>query len=176
MDFLEEVKSNQNIVLEVHAGFHRDNVLKANKLVSDKFGHILYVTTTKPFTSMKAELEKEGIDLQKYRFVDCVSKKAALAGAGGNAIFVDSPKSLTELAIAISGVVKLKEVDLLFFDSVSPLLVYNDELKVVKFLHYLMVLIKENKTKGIFVIMANDLARKVVREIELFADVISWIE
>jgi len=176
MDFLKELDQNQNLVLEMEMGFHKADVLRANKLFSGKFNKITYVTSTKPFSSQKAELEKEGIDISKYQFIDCVSKKAGLGKDEGETIFIDSPRSLTDIAIAISKIIKEGNVDLIFFDSVSSLLVYNTELSVVKFLHYLMVLFKGSKTKGVFVIMKNDLSRKVVREIELFADVITWLE
>jgi len=176
MGLLKELAENQNLVLEFERGCYKPGLLAANKLVSKKFNSICYVTVSRPASSIMADLKKEGVDLKKYRFIDCVSKKSGLTKPLKQTVFITTPNSLTEIGIAINKALNSKKVDLLFFDTISSLLIYNNELESVKFLHSLTVQIKGTKTKALYLIMKNDLSKKVVREIELFVDGITWLE
>ncbi len=176
MNLLKEIKANQNLVLELERGSYKLGVLTVNKTLSSKFKPIAYITLTKPAKAIMETLEKEGVNLKNYHFIDCVSKRSGLEGSVEKTVFVAGPTSLTELGIAITKLIKEKKPGLLIFDSISSLLIYNDELKAVKFLHFLMTHIKGTNAKAVYLIMRSDLGKKVVRELELFADSIIWLE
>jgi len=176
MKLLDEMAANQNLVLELERGSYKTGLLTLNKEVLSKHKSVCYITLTKPADAVISDLEKEGININRYYFIDCVSKKAGLKTTTAKTTFVSNPTSLTELAIAVTKAIKQKKIDLLFFDSISSLLVYNSELSVVKFLHFLMIAIKGTEAKAVYLIMKSDLKRMVVKEIELFADTITWLE
>lgn len=169
MNLLKELKASQNLVLAWGRGQYKQGLLSANKAIAEKYKSICYITLTKPVRSVMSDLRRQGIDLKKYRFIDCVSKKAGLKKAR-KTVFVSSPKSLTALGIAVSKALKKRKPKVLFFDSISSLLVYNSELDVVRFLHFLMIAVKGTKTKAVYPMLKNDLEKKLVREIELFSD------
>ncbi len=176
MGFSKELVENQNVVLEFERGEYNCGVLTANSIVSGKFKSICYITMSKSATAVEEFLKKSGVDSKKYRFIDCVSKKTGFKKNTKKTVFISSPSSLTEIGIAVSKSFKEKKIDLLFFDSISSLLVYNNELDSVKFLHSLMVLVKGTKAKAVYLIMKSDLSKKVVRDIEIFSDSITWLE
>ncbi len=176
MRLLKELKANQNLVLELERGYYKSGLAGANKIVSDNFKSICYIALSKPASAVMDDLKKEGVDIKKYSFIDCVSKKSRLKKLPKKTTFISSPKALTELAIVVSKKLHDEKYDLVLLDSISSMLVYNNELNVVKFLHFVMIAIKATKAKAIYVIMRNDLGRKGMREIELFADNITWLE
>lgn len=176
MGLLKEIESNQNLVLELERGYYKTGLANANRVASKKFKSICYIALSKPASAVSQDLRAEGIETGKYSFVDCVSKKAGHEKPPRNTVFISSPKALTELAIVLSKKLHNDGPEMLILDSISSMLVYNDELSVVKFLHFLMVAVKGTKAKAVYLIMRSDLARKVVREIELFADNITWLE
>jgi hypothetical protein len=176
MGLLKELKANQNLVLELERGYYKSGLAGANKIASDNFNSICYIALSKPAAAVKDDLKKGGVDVKKYDFVDCISKKSRIKKLPKNTTFISSPKALTELAIVLSKKLHDEKFDMVLLDSISSMLVYNTELSVVKFLHFLMIAVKSTKAKAIYVIMRNDLARKGIREIELFADNITWLE
>jgi len=170
MELPKELKDNQNVVLVISEKTYKFSTLRMNKRIVSNFNSVCYITATEPAASITAIFGKEGVDLKKYHFVDCISKKTSLGAPLEQIRFVPAPTALTTLSIAITEAVEAEKSDLLFLDSISSLLLYNKELTIVKFVHALMNKVRETNAKGIFLILKSDLDKPLVKEIELFAD------
>ena len=131
MELLEMLKANQNLVVVATEKTHKSSILRVNKTLSKYFQSICYVAVTQSANTLIADFGKNGIDLKKYHFIDCISKKSGIKAISEQITFIPSPSALTNLGIAISKIMETKKSDLLFLDAVSPLLIYYDELSIV---------------------------------------------
>lgn len=119
-------------------------------------GNCLYVTLDRAPDDVRNNFQELRTDLSEKEhkkrlvFVDGFSW---LIGGSHEDYRVENLANLTELSIRIaSAACDLAGPILLIFDSVSPLLVYNPENVVVKFLQLLLARIKDWKGMGVYVL------------------------
>lgn len=134
-------------------------------IMLNKFSGI-YITAGRPYSVISENLKNSGIDIEKIFFIDCVTRmyfapKGVVLGKPGmemtqECLYLSSPANLTELAVAISqaiGMVKEPKNKFIFVDSLSMLLVYNDENTIIKFIHFLTTKVKLFGLIGIIMVM-----------------------
>ncbi len=95
-------------------------------LLNERKRQCLYITANKPFSKILLELKARKVDTAKLRFIDCVSRHAAQHEA---TVFV-APLA-AELSEKIASELGKKQV--VFIDSLSSLLLYNDEKTLQQF-------------------------------------------
>ncbi len=173
MDLLAQLKDSNNIVVKVSEGFYRDSVSGLNKSLGERYDKICYVSIARPVTSVIKDLKAGDVDLKNHYFVDCVSKKRNLREELRNTVYVESPSSLTKIHIGISKLMREHDTGLIFFDSISSLLIYNNGSDALGFLNNLMNEIRGTDTKGVYLIMRNDFESRLAKELEIFADEIT---
>ncbi len=107
-------------------------------------GDAVYVTFNKPAASL-AELFK-GIDHKnRMLFLDVISSHTGEKGSEmENAFFVSYPGDLTGVMVVLSRTLKMHQFRFLFVDSLSSVLIYNDERTTTRFLHALAAMCKQN--------------------------------
>ena len=129
-----------------------------------------YITTNKPFRKILENFLKNGIKAENLFFVDCVTKEREPAGERGIKVF--SSQNVTEITVLLDKAIKSKQHggEFIFLDSVSTLLVYNDEKTVEKFVHALLERIYHWKTKGIFVTVETRGNEITIENLALFFD------
>lgn len=95
---------------------------------------VLYVSLNKPYETVKAVLEKQGIATKKIFFIDCLAEPSGKALFPQNVIRIESPADLTSLEIAISEFLeKIKGEKSVLIDALATLLIYNSEELTIKF-------------------------------------------
>jgi archaellum biogenesis ATPase FlaH len=100
----------------------------------------VYVTTSKPFNAIKKEMSNV-MDSSSVFFIDCVSRAAGIQTKDPQCYFLDSPSQLEQLILEIVNIVKNKPKDnesFVILDTISSLLLYNDELLVAEFFTHLI--------------------------------------
>jgi KaiC/GvpD/RAD55 family RecA-like ATPase len=119
-------------------------------------GSCLYVTLDKAPDDVRSNFQELRTTLSEKEckkrlvFVDGFSW---LIGKSREAYHVENLANLTELSIRVSSAAyDLADPILLIFDSVSPLVVYNPENVVVKFLQLLLARIKDWNGMGVYVV------------------------
>lgn len=117
---------------------------------------VLYVSLDKSPDDIKNDLQHLGLNVslkssrKSIVFIDGFNW---LIGEFQEEFHVDNLGNLTELSIQIASAAEsLSEPPLLIFDSISPLLVYNPENVVVKFLQILLAKIRNWRGFGFFVV------------------------
>ncbi len=118
----------------------------------------IYVSLNKPLDSLILFLKKQGIEYKNVFFVDAVTKMTSgnlLKGA--NFCYIDSPKSLIDLSVAIESFIQKipAEKRFILIDSLSTLLVYNRASAVEKFVHSVSGKMRAWKVQGVFAIVKN---------------------
>lgn len=89
-----------------------------------------------------------------------------------NAVFVGSPKDLTDISIATTMAIKSvpKGYRLLFIDSISTLGLYNDAGTVAKFTHFLINKMRELKCTGVIISLEKETDEKMISQLSQFCD------
>ena len=81
--------------------FHEDTVKLVSVLVGKKLGGI-YVTTSRPSSHIRAELEEAGADLSDLYFVDLVSMTVGGNTSDARTLFIESPTMLESILLNIT--------------------------------------------------------------------------
>jgi hypothetical protein len=153
-------------------------------IMLNKFSGI-YITTGRPYSVISENLKNAGIDVGKVFFIDCVTRmylapKGIVLGKPGmemtqECLYLASPANLTELGIALSqAVIGIKEPKnkFIFVDSLSMLLIYNDENTVIKFVHFLTTKVKLFGLIGIIMVMEKGTKGDLLATMHELCDVV----
>ncbi|MFH1256480.1 MAG: hypothetical protein V1494_04250 [Candidatus Diapherotrites archaeon] len=150
---------------EVTISSFMDYFLNGKKL----FG--TYITTNKPFRKIMEKFLREGIKAENLFFIDCVTREAT-DNSRASGVKVFSSQNVTEMTVVLDKVVKSKKIggEFIFLDSVSTLLVYNDEKTVEKFVHAMLERIYFWRTKGVFITVETSSNKQTIENLSLFFD------
>jgi archaellum biogenesis ATPase FlaH len=99
----------------------------------------VYVTITKPYENIVKQFG-ELAESKNIRFVDCISRAAGISKTDPNCVYVESPSMLEKLGLEIINIFKTvdeKTNKYLILDSLSTLIVYNDQEIVTEFFYHL---------------------------------------
>jgi archaellum biogenesis ATPase FlaH len=99
----------------------------------------VYVTITKPYENMVKQFG-ELAESKNIRFVDCISRAAGITKTDPNCVYIESPSMLEKLGLEIINIFKTvdeKTNKYLILDSLSTLIIYNDQEIVTEFFYHL---------------------------------------
>ncbi len=113
---------------------------------------VLYITASKPAIKLQENLRDE--DRGSVFFIDLATGSGSdVSRRYGNALFIASPRELTELSIAVctSADVFGDRKRLVVLDNVATLAVANDERSVEKFVHFLTSRLRNAGDSGLII-------------------------
>ena len=129
---------------------------------------VVYVTVNKSFSTLIEHFQEEKIETSKIFIIDAISPGKQRAG---NAVFVGSPKALTNISITTTSTLKkLKTAKILIFDSISTLLVYNKFPVVKDFIAFITKEMKELKVTFVMTCIKEMTDKKTIAELTAFVD------
>jgi archaellum biogenesis ATPase FlaH len=99
----------------------------------------VYVTITKPYENIVKQFG-ELAESKNIRFVDCISRAAGITKTDPNCVYVESPSMLEKLGLEVMNIFKTvdeKTNKYLILDSLSTLIIYNDQEIVTEFFYHL---------------------------------------
>jgi hypothetical protein len=142
--------------------------------------HIIYVTTNKPNSHIVNLFRLEGLNSDRIFFVDCISKEIMpeISEEPENCLFVEGPQDITGISLAIhNGIEHLPGEKLLFLDSLSTLLLYNDANVVGRFSNFIINKLRVKGVSGVILALESDVGKDVLKNVESFVDeVIKHVE
>ena len=137
----------------------------------------VYISVNKPYFALTAEMTAQKIPTQNIFFLDCASGLMGKRPQEIDKTFILSgPTNLTELSITLSGLLssdKLKgkeDQTILFLDSVSTFLIYNDPNVVARFLHTISGRVRTHNIRGVFFSLHDDIERGAIASTVQFHD------
>lgn len=142
------------LIVSTQEKYNDTNIEILNLLCREQNLSGLYITLDRPYESISKMLSDSGIDVNNLFFIDLITKKRTkMPGRTKNCLFIPSPRSITDLGVAIDGAIgALKEGQkFLFVDSVSAMLLYNSVGTVKKFEHFLTIRMRSGNLKGILI-------------------------
>lgn len=159
----KELKENQIILFLIPAKEYDKKLKEMTNILSRKGRRICYITLRKPATALLQFFGKKNI-----YFVDATP--AAEERKGKNIIPVSSPRALSELNIETEKTISEKKINILIFDSLSALAIYQTPFLLTKFSHNLITSLRVKGIKGIFVCSKEDEKSNWFKDITMFVD------
>lgn len=140
---------------------------------TDRNALCLYVTVTRPASTIQNQLRKQGADTDNVFYIDCATP---LAGSGlkraENAVFV-KPQKLSDISISVTEALKSLPADrekILILDTLTTLMLYNDENVVSKFAHSLVTRLRERDITGVLLTVEEETDEDVKAQLTQFCD------
>jgi len=135
--------------------------------------NIIYVTTNKPYAHLMNEFKKNNVNTSKFFIIDCITKYVGqpLDESVQNCIFLDNPQALTTISIAMNESIKqITGKKILFLDSLSTLLIYNDAKTMAKFSNFIINQMRTYNVDLVIFALESDVSHQIVTEIQSFVD------
>jgi len=143
----------------------------------------VYISVNKPYFALTEEMKAEKIPTQNMHFLDCAS---GLLGKPPQelekTIILSGPTNLTELSITLSSILSSDKVKgkerqtILFLDSVSTFLIYNDPNVVARFLHTIAGRVRMHNIRGVFFSLHDDITKGAIASTVQFHDKVLRID
>jgi len=170
IDIKKELSEN-NIIMVI---IPNDVYNKYSKLIIKQLKElnepVCYLNSNMIIDELRGFLKKD-INTENFFIVDTVTKTVNLSPKDyNNVVYITDPSALTEMNIKIKRVFDNNKINLLFFDSVSSLLVYRNESYVVRSIKDVIMHIRKNKGRGIFMALEEDIKKGKLKDVESLVD------
>lgn len=170
VDLKKELDSYQIILSIMSNEYYNESIINMLKQLEN--GKICYVSLNKTSESLIKTFRSSRINTKNIFFIDAVSRSVGPEKECDSSILISSPYALTELGIAISEILKTGKFDIVVFDSLSTLSIYQKEKKdaAAKFASHIINKIRSNDNKGVFTCLENDANSELIKESSMFVD------
>ncbi|MFQ6129442.1 MAG: hypothetical protein ACE5OT_01360 [Candidatus Hadarchaeaceae archaeon] len=145
-------------------------IIDVAKQLARNYKHICYVSLNKLYDPLVKSLAAKKVNLDKFFFIDCISRGVTTPTKVKNCEFLSGPQALTEMHISISKNLKAKKSEALLFDSLSTLLVYEREVLVIRFVHGLIGAVRGVGSKAFLTVLEADTKGELVKNLSMFTD------
>lgn len=147
---------------------YREGMMNLIAFATRSFNKTCYVTFNDPYESIASRLD----DKQKSRlfFIDCVTSSIETPKSSNGVAFVSSPHALTEISIALKKVLKKGKIDFVVFDSISALLIHEQPMTVLKFVHSIILVCRKANRNASFVILEGGVSKELMKDLSMFVD------
>lgn len=141
------------------------------KVLNDNYNKILYVSLNKLYNAIKKNMLSNKIDSSKFLFIDCVTKTAVPnPDEHDDCYYVSAPNSLTEISVAISKKIQESYPDIILFDSLSTILIYEDDRVASQFVHALTNKINAYGINILYTILYAEKEQNLIKDLNMFCD------
>jgi len=139
------------------------------KLITDRKKNIggAYVTINRPYANIINIMAKNDIDHEKMFFVDCVTEEKKEAK---NCVFMRTPRSLTNIGIALEPVYDSNQHSFVFLDSLDALSIYHDPNMIIRFVRSLIEKVREKDMSGFMIGLSEETDKKIIDELSVVCD------
>ena len=156
-------------LIAVGARDYNDSIVELLKLLVTKMKwNGLYVSLNKQYKDILNMLQKERINQSRILFIDSISISPPKEANIENCVYNKSPQSLTSLSLTIAAAVTNADFDFIIFDSISTLLVYNNQKTVERFTQYIISKFKAFKLTGILLMVEEQDSEKLLPILQQF--------
>jgi len=117
--------------------------------------------------------KKEGIDTKRFFYIDCISQQIGFNREEEyeNCIFLENPTQVTQIAIAINKAIdNIPGEKAVLFDSLSTLLIYNNEDVVGKFSNFIINRLRLKNVSTVLIVLESDIDKRIIKTVESFVD------
>lgn len=135
----------------------------------------IYISLNKPLAALVGFLKKQGVEGSNVFFIDAITRMTSDSESSmkaQNYLYVDSPKNLIDISVAMEGCVKKikSEKKFILLDSVNTLLVYNKPTITEKFVHSISGKARSWNAKAVFSMIKGS-HEEITKTISQFCDI-----
>lgn len=146
-------------------------ILEITKHLSSNYSAVCYVSLNRMYSTLTESLSEAKVNTRNIMFIDALTQAATTKKPKeSNCTYINSAASLTELGIAISETLKTGKFDVILFDSLSTLLIYNKSNVVCEFVHSLVNKIRALKVTAVFTALEEDTESELLKKVGLCVD------
>ena len=169
MEIFDELQNNNIILIVTSKEKYNSSLSEIQTQIANSFSKIGYVTINKPFNSVMQDLENKGIEKSKFVFADAITATVQTPQIVDNCIFVTSPNALTDLGLAFTSLYNDLGSEVVVFDTISTLIVYQDIGSVTKFVHNLVTKSRVINKKLVLIALKED-SEILIKDLNMFVD------
>ncbi|MBN1793043.1 hypothetical protein JW826_05155 [Candidatus Woesearchaeota archaeon] len=171
VNLAEELKRNKSILIVIPTQEYSMAIMDLSLQLSNNYSRLAYISMNKMITPLKRSFEDNDIDVKKFFFIDAITKTAIPnPPSDPNVAFIPAPNDLTKLSIQITKVLQTFDPDCIIFDSLSTLLIYEDNTITSQFMHSLVNKINAFGIRAVFTCLNGDKEMQLVRDLSLVVD------
>ncbi len=166
----EDIEKNSIVVFLIPNKIYQDRLLRIAKSVASRFDKVLYISLNKPAEKIIEILKRENIDARKFLFIDAITKRVKADASDHGIIFISPPADFDKFSTSLNQIIEKERVDGIIFDSLSAMLVYQDESTVIRFMHDFTAKLMVEHEFGGFICLLEDVNSALVKNMTTLAD------
>ncbi|MBN2126845.1 MAG: hypothetical protein JW703_00460 [Candidatus Diapherotrites archaeon] len=161
----------KHLILIVPNQRYGESIIEFVKKIERKYSKICYITLNDPYAQLEKSFEENHIAIEKFFFIDAISRVLKVQKQNyNNCIMVSAPNSLIELSLAVSEVIEKHKPDVFILDSLSTLLIYENNNAITRFIHSILVKIETSDAEFLMTVLYSDEKNNAVEELGMFVD------
>ncbi|PLW79788.1 hypothetical protein C0585_05910 [Candidatus Woesearchaeota archaeon] len=171
LEIKNELLQNSTMAVIFPVVDYPNQINEVVKILGENYGKVLYVSLNRLYNPLKRKMQMDGVDISKFIFVDCATKTAvANPPEAQDCIYVSSPDALTEMSIAITKSIQNSYPDLILFDSLSTLLIYENPNVATQFIHSLTNKMNSFGIKIVFTVLDGEKEKPLISNLNMLMD------
>lgn len=155
-DILREIASNNFLLILMDEKGYADKMAELVRSVHGKGGRICYICLSKPYADVLEELKERGFQSDDFVFIDVLTSHYGPPPHAKNCIFISSPRDLSEIKDAIVDAVEKGGCTAVVFDTISTLLIYEQNHSIVRFANSIISEKKQETSKKLFIVLKEE--------------------
>lgn len=169
---LDEIgKGSEIILIKTSVTWYFSAVSEILKLLTS-ISKGIYVSLSKPCSSIKKQLERDGVNVNNLIFVDCATKQFCgnIIDDGG-CMFIESPNPV-QIAVYVERAMDLidSELKFVYMDSLSTVALYKSAETLLKFMRQLTGRIRLRGFRGIILVVESEIDPPYLAQLSLMCD------
>jgi archaellum biogenesis ATPase FlaH len=175
MNVINDIIQNRFVLVLLNEKQYMDRLNKIVESVERSKNKICYICLSRPYKDVLSELKKNKINTKSFFFIDVLSSHYGKLSPRKNCIFLDSPDDLKSIKKAIGAAIKKGKCSVILFDTISALLIYQENFSILKFTHSLTTESKKENVKKIFIALKDNSVlyrenKELLNDLRMFAD------
>lgn len=168
MNLKKEIEDNLILLILVPKDNYKEHLLNTASTMSKIFDKTMFLLVSKPYSTIKKEMEDNKIDIKKFYFIDTLTSTVKEPAKESICSFVSSPSDLTDIGVNFSQKCTICSAALI--DSISTMLIYNDPNNVTKFVHTLITKARTLNKNLVIIALKEDNDSELVKELHVFCN------
>jgi hypothetical protein len=169
MTISDDIGSSNILLITTTKEKYNQSVSQIISEIDKAANKIGYITVNRPYNSVIDSIQKKSLNKDKFFFIDTITATVQSLPTTDKCTFVSSPTALTDIGLGFSSLFAEKKCDLIFFDTVSTLIVYQDIGSVTKFVHNLITKARVLNKKAVFLALKED-SESLIKDLNMFVD------
>ena len=175
MNLFRDITENKFVLVLLSEEQYDAKLAELVKLVEQEHAKICYVCLNKPYKETVEFLAENGLDVERFVFVDVLTSHYKKQSSTEQCIYVEDPSKIDGLQVAINQAVSERNCTIIVFDTLSSLLMYEQTHDIVRLTHHLSTEQKHVDINKVYIVLKEkgnlaSYSETLVKDIGMFTD------